>query len=223
MGHSLSVITRNTFHEFGLFHGASNDEAGDKLRGASRSAALRYLREMDEIETFLAENGFPGSVQELQQERDMIQYMSEPATNDEDVQRKAATILDEFVPRFVNARLQRLYSLVNKLREGGIPALMQRADVAIRRAYEALRAPKCRTDAAQDALVIMATMNWKPKPVPEYLPLLHYQTVARIRNKVLKRLSEAELFIFKHQQSHLDLEAFLIVTALLAESSVGKD
>lgn len=223
MGHSLSVITRNTFHEFGLFHGASNDDIADKLRVATKSAAHRYLREMDAIENFLAEHGLAGSAQVLKDEKDMIRYMSEPAANDENVQCKAATILDEFVPRFVHTRLQRLHSLVNKLQEGGIPAVVQRAETAIRRAYEALRAPKCRTDAAQDALVIMATMNWKPKAVPEYLPLLHYQTVARIRNKVLKRLNEAELFIFKHQQSPVDLEAFLLVTALLTDSSADKE
>jgi hypothetical protein len=102
------------------------------------------------------------------------------------------------------------------LRDGHVPTVVQRSSAAIRQAYQAMRIPgKSRMDSAQDALMILATHNWKPKPVPEYLPLLHYQTVARIRNKVLKRLSEAELFVFKHQQSDLDLEAFLIVTALL--------
>ena len=109
--------------------------------------------------------------------------------------------------------------LVEKFRYGGIPPVIARADVAIRRAYEALRAPKCRTDAVQDALMIMATMNWTPRRVPEYLPLLHYQTVARIRCKVLTCLNDAELFIYKHQQTHRDFEAFLIVTALLHEAA----
>lgn len=221
MGHSLSVITRNTFHEFGLFRGTHSDEAADKLRSASMSASRRYLFEMNIIETFLAERGFPGSDEALREEREMIRYMAEPATTGEEVQKKAKTILDVFVPLFVRTRLQRLYALVNALRDAGIPAVLLRADAAILRAYKALRASKCRTDAAQDALVIMATMNWQPKPVPEYLPLVHYQTVARIRNKILKRLNESELFIYKHQQNHVDLEAFLIVTALLAESCVG--
>lgn len=212
------MITRNTFHEFGLFHGTSSDDSAIELRKASTSASLRYLQEMEVVEAFLAEHGLPESEEVLQKERAMIQYLSKPAVNDKEVQIKAKTILDEFVPQYVNARLQRLYSLVNKLRADGIPIVLQKADAAIQRAYEALRAPKCPTDSAQDALVIMATMNWKPKPVPEYLPLLHYQTVARIRNKVLKRLSETELYIYKHQQTHLDLEVFLIVTALLAGS-----
>jgi len=220
MGHSLSVITRNTFHEYGVFHGCKPG-AATKLRNATTSAALRYLREMATVEEYLSENGFPAPAGELMKEREMIMNIAEPASNDEEVQGKAVTILDEFVPRFVTTRLQRLYALVDKLRQGGIPAVVQRAEPAIRRAYEALRAPnKCRTDAAQDALVIMATSNWKPKPVPEYLPLLHYQTVARIRSKVLKRLNDTELFIFKHQQKECDLEAFLIVTPLLYEAQV---
>ena len=149
----------------------------------------------------------------------MIHYIVQPAKDGQEVQRKAETILNVFIPRFVKRRKFRLHSLVNLLHEKAVPDVILKAEKAIHRAYLALRAHKDTTDATQDALVIMATMNWKPKPVPEYLPLLHYQTVARIRNKVLKRLNETELFMFKHQQNHLDLEAFLIVTALLSEVS----
>jgi hypothetical protein len=221
MGHSLSVITRNIFHEYGIFNGYS-DAVADDLRKATKSASQRYLREMAVVEDFLAEHGCGGSTKELQKEREMISYMSSPASSAEDVQRKAETILDEFVPRFVNNRLTRLYSLVEKLRAGSIlPDVIQKADTAIRRAYEALGSRKSSRDAAQDAIMILATHNWKPKPVPEYLPLIHYQTVARIRNKVLKLLNGAELFVFKHQQSILDLEAFLIITPLLYQSGVS--
>ena len=65
----------------------------------------------------------------------------------------------------------------------------------------------------------LATMNFKPKQVPEYLPLLHYQPVARIRNKVLRRLNDAELAVMRHQQSIDDLEAFLVVPALLYQAA----
>jgi hypothetical protein len=216
MAHSLSVVTRNTFHEFGIFHGSSNAENAVLLRQATGSAAQRYLLEMAVVEDFLSDHGLPGKEEDLEHEREQILFFSTPASSDDEVQLKAAAILDEFVPRHVSTRLERLYALVNKLRDGNIPSVVQRSSAAIRLAYQAMRVPgKCRRDAAQDALVILATHNWKPKPVPEYLPLLHYQTVARIRNKVLKRLSEAELFVFKHQQSDLDLESFLIVTALL--------
>jgi hypothetical protein len=216
MGHSLSVITRNTFHELGSFHGTYTTDTVNTLYDATKSASLRYMREMDTVEKYLSENGFSEREDELQEERDTIRYFSMPALSEAEVQRKAATILDVFIPRFVQSRLKRLHALVRLLHNASVPEMLLQGDRAILRAYQALRAEKSNTDAVQDALVIMATMNWKPKPVPEYLPLLHYQTVARLRNKVLKRLSEAELFMFKHQQNHLDLEAFLLVTALLS-------
>lgn len=227
MGHSLSVLTRNTFHEFGIFHGASSDKAAVELRHASTTAAARYLAEMSIIEGFLMEHGICANDNDLKDEREMIHYLAKPAVNSDAVQIKAATILDELVPRYINIRLERLYALVKKLREvdDEIPPLMQRSDVALRQAYEVFRgadADTKRRDAAQDALMIMATKNWKPKKVPEHLPLLHYQTVARIRNKVLKRLNDAELFIFKHRQSDRDLEVFLVVTALLYEAQTNE-
>ena len=214
-GHSLSVIFRNTFHEFGICSGAYSSNTTRTLYDASQSASRRYLQQIDTVEHYLTKNGIVERPDDLKEERDMILRIVQPAKNGNEVQRKAEMILNEFIPRFIQQRISRLHSLVHTLHGKDIPDVILRADKAIHRAYLALRADKDTTDATQDALVIMATMNWKPKPVPEYLPLLHYQTVARIRNKVLKRLNETELFMFKHQQNHLDLEAFLIVTALL--------
>lgn len=217
MGHSLGVICRNVYHEYGAFHGYSKESAFE-VRSSMTSACCRYLKEMDVLEEFLSEHGFPEPSPELQKERDMMNAIAAPASSDIDVERKASLLLEEFVPQFVESRLKRLYALVGKLHEGDIPAVVQRSEDAIRLAYEALRSSKCRSDAAQDALMIMATRNWKPKTVPEFLPLLYYQTVARIRNRVLKRLSDPELYIFKHRQTYLDLEAFLIVTPLFYEA-----
>ena len=73
-------------------------------------------------------------------------------------------------------------------------------------------------DRAQDALMIMATRNWKAQPIPESLPLYHLQTLTRIRNKVMKHLSDAELLMWKHQQSYIDLEAFLVISSLVHEA-----
>jgi hypothetical protein len=215
-GHSLSVIFRNTFHEFGICSGAYSPNATKTIYAASQSASRRYLQQVDVIEQYLAKNGITECSDELKKERDMILYIAQPSNAGNDVQKKAEMILNEFIPHFVQGRILRLHSLVNVLHNKDIPDIILSADKAIHRAYLALRTDKDTTDATQDALVCMATLNWKPKPVPEYLPLLHYQTVARIRNKVLKRLNATELFMFKHQQNHLDLEAFLIVTALLS-------
>lgn len=217
MGHSLSVLTRNTFHEFGIFHGYSVERAAT-LRAATRSASQRYLQEMEIVEAFLSENEIPCDSNYLELERTMINRIAKPAASDSEVQSKAKSILDDFVPNFVTARLGRLYRLVEKLRSGPTPPVIQKADPAIRRAYESLQVCKNRSDCVQDALMIMATMNWKPKPVPEYLPIVHYQTIARIRSKVLICLNDTELFIYKHRQTHHDFEAFLLLTSLLNSS-----
>jgi hypothetical protein len=223
MGHTLSVVTRNIFHEFGAFHGY-REEVTNQVRASMQSASQRYLREMATVEKALSDHGCGTTPEELERERTLLGDICTPAASDDDVEQKAERMLDTFIPRHVEDRLQRLYALVKKLRKGGIPGVIQRGDCALRHSYEALCDPaKCYQDAAQDALMILATKNWKPKPVPEYLPILYYQTVARLRNKVLKRLSEGELLIFKHQHTERDLEAFLFVTALLYEAEGKTD
>jgi hypothetical protein len=66
--------------------------------------------------------------------------------------------------------------------------------------------------------MILATNNWKPYPIPEFLPMRYQQTVANIRNSTLKRLSDIEVVMFRHQQSVDDLEAFLVATPLLQQA-----
>ena len=128
MGHTLSVITRNIFHEFGVFHGAYSEENANLLRDASKSASRRYLQQMDVIEAYLAKNGINVCDHDLCEERKAILQIVKPAVNSEEVQLKAANILDNFVPRFVTSRLQRLHNLVDKLRIDKIPDVLQKSD-----------------------------------------------------------------------------------------------
>ena len=219
IGHTFSVICRNTFHEFGAFHGA-NQEDVNKLRSSTSSACGRYMIEMSVLEHFLSEHGLKAPQKELETEFNMISTLANPAESDEQVEAKAVVILEEMIPRYVEPRLNRLCKLVHKLKNGtDLPEVIVNTEKAIHQAYGALQADdKCRTDAGQDALMILATMNWKPKPIPEYLPLLYYQTVANLRTKTLKRLSEREFLMYRYQHTVDDLEAFLIVTALLNEA-----
>jgi hypothetical protein len=242
MGHSLSVICRNTFHEYGIFHGM-NEEAAHKLRKSTQSATQRYVKEISIVEEYLEESGFGASPDDLKEEKSMLEFYTRPAEHDRDVVAKAEWILEEYVTRFVEDRLQRLYSLVTKLRTGDLPAIFDDAPTAIRCSYTALQFArqgrichvacpktnntpevykglrsnlgKVESDAAQDAIMALATLNWKPRPVPEHLPFSYYSTIARIRNSVLRRLTEAELIIFRHQHKVCDLDVFLVVTALL--------
>ena len=156
-GHTLSVICRNTFHELGAFHGASREKV-NTLRAATKSAADRYLKEMVVIETFLTDKGIPALEEELQRERDLLAFITAPATDGDEVQTKAAKILNEFVPQVVEPRLQRLYTLIDKLRYEEVPSFIQKGPQALREAYGHLRIPTCtsktcRMDAAQNALM----------------------------------------------------------------------
>lgn len=215
MGHSLSVICRNIFHEFGIFHGAK-DQDSDRLLRATATATERYLKEMEVVDQFLAQHGLATPVAHQEGERACIQYISSPAESDRGVVAKARQVLNSYIPFFVESRLKKLRDLVDEFRQQTVvPEVVQSSPTALRRAYEALQSSQCKNDAAQEALLIMASMNWKPRDIPEYLPSRHYQTVARLRNAVLRRLDESELAVLIHQQSVCDLEAFLIVTPLL--------
>ena len=227
MGHSLSVISRNTFHEWCTFHPSGKEETA-KLQMATCSAAARYVKEMEVVESLLSEYGVTVDSEHLRKERDMMGFFATPATCGADVQAKAETFLEEFVPLFVECRLQRLYKLISILRREEEPSFIQHGPEALRKAYTILRGSgrcegsRCRQDASHHALMALATMEWKPKPVPEFLPILQYQTVARLRNKTLKRLSDTEVILFRHQQSADDLECFLVVTMRLFAEDPGK-
>jgi hypothetical protein len=56
---------------------------------------------------------------------------------------------------------------------------------------------------------------------PEHLAITKYQTVARLRTKIFRKLSPGLLAIFKHQHTVDDLEVFFIVTALLSGDGNG--
>jgi hypothetical protein len=219
MGHSLSVITRNTFHEWGAFHGAKMGEI-KALQAATKSAADRYLKEMAVIEDFLNQYNLSPLMENLQKERDIIAFLATPAGCKDDVLAKALKVLDQFIPEVVESRLKRLHALMAKLSSEVTPAFVAKAGRPILKAYECLKCnkEKLKQDSAQHALMILATMNWKPKQVPEYLPSVHYQTVANVRNKTIVRLSVAQAIVYRHQQTVVDFEAFLIVTALLDEA-----
>lgn len=224
MGLSFSVVCRNTFHEFGIFHGASSPEQAARLRDATGSACGRYMMQMTVLENYMAEMGVGAPWDEIEAEMEMLSFLANPAQDVAGVETKSVLILEEIVPRFVEHRLQRLYKLSGAVRDnycrGQAIELFTKCSQSriLGYSYAALQAKKSRMDAAQDAIMVLAVSNWKPKPIPEYLPETHQQTVANIRNAVLKRLSDVEVSMFRHQQNVDDLEAFLIVTPLLQQA-----
>lgn len=212
MGETLDVLCRNTFHEWKSFHGATEEEV-NKIQTATQTAADRYIKEMEVVEAFLSKYGLCAPPSDLDNERQLISTIKSPARSGDEVQAKAKIILEVFVPEVIEPRLNRLYNLITKLKDKGVPDVVLNGPAAIRKSYMHLidsdlpcTHSKCRQDAAQNALMTLAVMNWKRKKIPEYLPIIHHQTVARLRNKTLKRLSDAELFIFRHQQTIDDLK-----------------
>ena len=226
MGHTFTVLCRNTFHEWRVFHGATDKEI-EKLRNSTKSAADRYLKEMAAVEEFLESHGLAALPDDLQKERQIITQIAAPANSGDEVQAKAVTILEDFVPGVIEPRLERLYKLICKLEgEQQIPNVVLNGPEAICMAYEHLvdssskcSGPTCKQDAAQKALMILASMNWKPKSVPEYLPIIHHQTVARLRNKTLKRLSDNQRLIFRHEQTIEDLKVRRCVCTFCKDST----
>jgi hypothetical protein len=219
LGLTLSVITSNVYFLCGQFHGYSWEKVM-KVQEYFTSGCTRYLREVDIVECFLSTHGFPGSKELLDSERHIIDDIKQPANSMHDLNHKASVLYDTFIPTHVVDRLSRIRLVVEKLSETEPPYDDQIQDETLRLAYQALTSPakKYKCDRAQDALMILATRNWRSRPTPEPLHLYYLQTLARIRNKVMKQLSGAELIIWKHQQSYIDLEAFLVITSLLYQA-----
>lgn len=220
MSQSLIVLCRNIFCESGLFADRSTSNIGT-IRNAMSSSSGRYMMQLSAVENFMRELGFGAPGHEIQAEMEMVSFIASPAESFEGVATKAVLLLEEIVPRFIEHRLQRLYKLVHSLKDQSTKTdIFACASSALRSAYQALQTDQNRMDAAQDALMILATMNWRPKcPVLEYIPLPHQHTVANIRDATLKQLSELEGDMFRHRQSIDDLEAFLIVSAVLENAA----
>lgn len=214
MGHTLNVITRNMFHHQRDFY-MKQKSYSNRLRRATESALNRYVIELGIVEEFLKDLGDLGSSISLEEEVNLIQSLASAASSEAELHEKVVSMLDHYIPVFVENRRLRLVDAVNNLKGKGIPSVMEAAPDPLKKAYIVLQEKRNRNDVGQEALMILAASNWRPRLLPEQLPILYYQTVARVRNRVLRR---ADLTLFKHNQCIDDLEAFLLVTALLYQA-----
>lgn len=215
MGTTFSVICRNIVQEMGKFNGMSANTCR-QVNADVESASMRYMTQVNILEDFLEQEGLGyqhGRL--LESEFEMLSFFCSPASSAEEVEAKAKMVLDKMVPINLGLRRERLRELVQKFRENRtIPPPLLNAPIALQHAYEALQMTKNRDDATQDALMLLATSNWRPQPTPEFLPVVHHtrQSIPNLRDRTLKEVAHKE-----NQQSVDDLEAFLIVTALLYE------
>lgn len=220
LGYTFSIICRNIVQELGKFNGLS-DDMSRQINVDMESACGRYMMQLTILEGFMQEAGHgdeSGGL--LESEFEILTFFCNPASAGQDVETKAMMALEQMIPINLAARRQRLIELIRRFREkGDIPPVMLTAPPPLRLAYEALRVSKNRSDAAQDALMRLASSNWKPQATPEFFPVLHpaRQSVPQLRDQTLKQVSLVET-----QQSVDDLEAFLVVTAVLNAASDGE-
>lgn len=215
LGHTLSVLCRNVFHEMKHFRGGTDEEKCVLLDSYS-SARKRYCKEVEEVERFLGEYGLEASSNDLRDELDIIWDIALKADSPAEVQHKANRVHKELIPLYVESRRLRLLRMVRKVQANKTPPWpIFNSEHALKQAFEAMHAGDFQTDSAHHALMILAVNQWRPKRVPEYLPMMYYQSPARLLDKVLRELNEAELAILRHRQGPEDLAAFLILTPLL--------
>ena len=214
MADTLTLICRKLFQSITLLSADEKPTSNRQVLSMANTCE-RYLNEMSFVESYLSCYGIQERDHQLQTERSLILSITSIPETERDLVQNAASFLNEYIPNFVQPRVERLRRLVDILRQRGTPPAIEDAEPALRKAYRVLAsAPERRNDAAQKALMVLATHNWKPRP-PEELPHVFHQTVAFLRNRVLKRLTDAEAFMFKHRQNEDDLEAFLVITPLL--------
>ena len=219
MGHTLGSVTRSIFYETKMFSWAPSVAERNRLKQDLASASQRYCKEVQIVESFLAEYGLDAEPKSVFEEIELVIDLAQPSATKADVRSKSKRVHQELIPNFIEPRRKRLLQLVKKVQNEKLkPPIFSNAEPGFWRAFEALVSGRRDVDAAHDALMILAINHWKPKRIPETLPMLHYQTLARIRNKILRRTTDAELAIFKHRQGPLDLGAFLIITPLLYEA-----
>lgn len=218
LGHTLSVISRNCFREMRAYHGECENVLA-VLRADIASGVARYIAQVGTVESYLEKQGWGTSAETLAQEASILQKLTKSSCTEISSSEKVALFLDQLVTNHVEPRMERLRNHVKQLREQlAFPIVIKNAPEAIFMAYRAMRKDTYPNDAVQDALVTLASFNWVPKQVPENLPKFYYQTVATIRYRLLRKLSEGEVILFRHEHVFHDLDAFLIMNALLPEN-----
>lgn len=219
MAQTLTVITRNIFHEVKNFRNSTDDERVELLSSFA-SACGRYCNEVLIVETFLESFGLRVDNKDLDDELQKIMYISEPAQTFKELRAKAYGVLNDLVPKSFESRRKRLLTMVGRLRTSTTPPWpVTSAQPAVKQAYDALMATKSQNDGVHEALMKLAVNQWKPKKVPEHLPFSHRQTLANIRNTILQRSSnDAQLYFSRHQQGPDDLVAFFVIAPLLYQN-----
>ena len=173
------------------------------------------------VERFLQEYGLGIDDEEVEAELELVAQLAKRADSLEQVQTKASLTIDKLIPRYIENRRERLLQMMKQVRKtkGALPHPVAKAEPAVRKAFELFVSKGSSGDAAHEALMCLAIHHWKPKLIPEMIPVVHRQTLSRIRDKVLSVLRTPDLLILRHQQGPDDLGAFLVIAPLLYQDS----
>lgn len=217
LGHTLSVLSRHLFKDYGASIREDDDEKA-KIRELIAGARRRYFKEINVIERFLRETGLEAEPAMLEAERTLLFELTTSSLTGDEVLAKAEHFLDNLVKEFVQPRLERIRDCVTFV--SGVPDVIKNCnDEALYLAYKKIVHGKCWKDKTEDALMALAVNNWRPRPVPECatLPLSHLQTICQIRDKFLKQKAVRNGDEMSGYQEYLfsDFQAFLINTAIL--------
>lgn len=222
LGNTMSVIGQLIKE---AMPGYQDDSLREKGSRYMTNAVRRYKKEVEIMEELLSVNNLGQDRDEVDAEFSLLDEIAVPSSNSEQVYKKAEVFLDQVIPRFVIKRLDRLRSLTECLDGKEVPTFVSNCQCeCVGLAYNVMfRKWICMTqanqvDCAQHALMILATRGWVPRPTPEPLRHLLHQTVARLRNAVVRKLSAGQMHYQQHQQSAVDLKEFLVSTALLFDA-----
>lgn len=222
MGHTLSAIARSIFQTYGaLVRG--DDVMLLESSTVSYNITARYREEVDLLERFLTEHNQPISPTEtdrnklIEDEYEALASVSNTPNTPEEAREKAESFLCDFVSKYVDPRIERLRLLAVAALDA--PKFLESVarNETLSTAFEKLSGKSCWKDSTEDALMILATRNWKPRKIPESLPPLYHQTVCRLRDAVLKQKNETSS---QHDSTFHDFAAFIIASAVLEEDDI---
>lgn len=217
LGHTLSVLSRNLFQDYGASVREADEEKAE-IRKAIAGSRRRYFREVNILERYLRDIGLEEDPDRLADERLLIHDLTSSSLTGDEVLAKAKRFFGELVRDYVFPRLERIRDCVTCV--SGIPDVVEECqDEALLLAYKKVVRGKCWKDKTEDALMALAVNNWKPRALPECtsLPVSHRQTICQIRDKFLKQKAVRNGDEISGRQEYLfsDFKAFLIVTSLL--------
>jgi hypothetical protein len=177
MGQTLSFLSETLCQEM---ISRMNDESFKTFVYDEREKALKsYLLQLNAIDEFTQSYGIEVPNLSKEAELKLLDSIFGLGTLGTRVAEKVDLFLNEFYSVGVQMRLDRLYAVAEKVREQIAPPVFNRAPEAIRQAYFTFRNHRvregesssvderwrrhCREDAAQDALMVLATHRWKPE------------------------------------------------------------